>query len=319
MKEEEEIMVSICCIAYNQEKFIADAIEGFLMQEVNFKYEVLLHDDASEDRTADIIRSYEQKYPDLIKPIYQTVNQCSKGKNVFSYNCQRAKGKYFAICDGDDYWTDPKKLQIQFDCLENNPDVVCCYHGDYVLNKNGLTKESRIPPEFQRSYTSYEMMTAQVHISTLTVFYRNHDILKDYPLECTFIRNDDTFLFSILGQYGSGMYLPNIEPAVYRVHEGGIWSMKRRTEQKAMSMNTWFWIAEYYARIGNTKIEDQFRMRYIIGSMSSVPPIRLIKIFARISIRYTVSPFQNFKKKRLGRNTRLNNKSDFDMPFKVMH
>jgi glycosyltransferase involved in cell wall biosynthesis len=296
MKEEEEIMVSICCIAYNQEKFIADAIEGFLMQEVNFKYEILIHDDASQDGTADIIRSYEQKYPDLIKPIYQTVNQYSKGIKVSSaFNRPRAKGKYVAFCEGDDYWTDPRKLQIQFDCLENNPDVVCCYHGDYVLKDNILNKESRIAPEYRRSYTSYEMMTAQVHISTLTIFYRNLDIFKDYPHEAHFIKNGDTFLFSIMGQYGSGMYLPNIEPAIYRVHEGGIWSMKARTEQKSMTMNSWFWMTEYYARIGNKKIEDQFRMRYIIGSMAGVPLIRLIKIFTNITINYVVSPFKKFK------------------------
>ncbi|WP_292471618.1 glycosyltransferase [Methanolobus sp.] len=296
MAKNEEIMVSICCLAYNHEKFIADAIEGFLKQEVNFKYEILMHYDASEDGTVDIIRSYEQKYPDLIKPIYQAVNQCSKGKNVFSCNCQRAKGKYIAICDGDDYWTDSKKLQIQFDCLENNPDVVCCYHGEHVLTENGLIKESGIPPEFHRSYTSYELMTAQVNISTRTVFYRNVEALKDYPPECKFIKNDDTFLYSILGQYGSGIYLPDIEPAIYRVHEGGIWSMKKRAEQKSMTMNTWFWIAEYYARIGNTKVENQFRMRYIIGSMSAVPPVCLIKIFVNIFIRYTVSPFKKSKK-----------------------
>ncbi|WP_292470402.1 glycosyltransferase family 2 protein [Methanolobus sp.] len=297
-EEEEEIMVSICCLAYNHEKFIADAIEGFLMQEVNFKYEILINDDASKDGTADIIRSYEQKYPDLIKPIYQTVNQYSQGKKVSLFNRQRAKGKYIATCEGDDYWTDPKKLQIQFDCLENNPDVVCCYHGDIVLNENGLMKESRIAPEHQRSYTSYEMMTGQVHISTLTIFYRNLDILlKEYPPESFFIKNGDTFLFSILGQYGSGMYLPNIEPAVYRVHEGGIWSMKKRAEQKAMTMNTWFWMIEYYSRLGNTEIEDQFRMRYIIGSMADVPPIRLIKIFSKIVITYVVSSFKKISKK----------------------
>jgi hypothetical protein len=159
-------------------------------------------------------------------------------------------------------------------------------------------KESRIAPEHQRSYTSYEMMTGQVHISTLTIFYRNLDILlKEYPPESFFIKNGDTFLFSILGQYGSGMYLPNIEPAVYRVHEGGIWSMKKRAEQKAMTMNTWFWMIEYYSRLGNTEIEDQFRMRYIIGSMADVPPIRLIKIFSKIVITYVVSPFKKISKK----------------------
>ncbi len=111
----EELIVSISCKTYNHEDYIADAIDGFLQQKTNFKYEILIHDDASTDRTADIIRAYEKKYPDLIKPIYQTVNQYSiEGVSVTQLNLSRAKGKYIAECEGDDYWIDPYKLQKQY-------------------------------------------------------------------------------------------------------------------------------------------------------------------------------------------------------------
>jgi glycosyltransferase involved in cell wall biosynthesis len=116
---EDEIKVSICCLAYNHENYISTCINGFLMQKTNFVFEVLIHDDASTDKTANIIKEYEQKYPDIIKPIYQTENQYSQGVSVTStFNYPRAKGKYIAICEGDDYWTDPNKLQIQIDLLE---------------------------------------------------------------------------------------------------------------------------------------------------------------------------------------------------------
>lgn len=130
----EEILVSIHCITYNHEKYIADAIESFLMQQTNFKYEILIHDDASTDRTADIIREYEKQYPDLIKPIYQTENQYSKGVSVETINLKRARGKYIAVCEGDDYWTDPYKLQKQFDYMEQHSECSLCVHRGYVVS-----------------------------------------------------------------------------------------------------------------------------------------------------------------------------------------
>ncbi|MCL1695381.1 MULTISPECIES: glycosyltransferase [unclassified Lysinibacillus] len=129
-----KILVSIHCLAYNHEQYIADAIDSFLKQKTNFKFEILIHDDASTDRTADIIREYEKKYPNLIKPIYQTENQYSKGVSVDHLNMIRAKGKYIAICEGDDYWLDPYKLQKQFDYMEKHPECSLCVHGGNVVN-----------------------------------------------------------------------------------------------------------------------------------------------------------------------------------------
>lgn len=128
------ILVSIHCATYNHEKYIVDAIEGFLMQKTNFKFEILIHDDASTDRTADIIRDYEKEYPDLIKPIYQSINQYSQGKSISKLNLKRAQGKYVAICEGDDYWTDPYKLQKQVDYMETHPECSLNVHGAYVVN-----------------------------------------------------------------------------------------------------------------------------------------------------------------------------------------
>lgn len=110
-----EPLVSICCITYNHAPYIRQCLEGFLIQKTTFPFEILIHDDASTDGTADIIREYEARYPHLIKPIYQVENQYSKGTKISStYNYPRAKGKYIALCEGDDYWTDPLKLQNKF-------------------------------------------------------------------------------------------------------------------------------------------------------------------------------------------------------------
>jgi len=115
--------VSICCITYNHEFFIRDAIRGFINQKTSFPFEILIHDDASTDGTAEIIKLYEEKYPDIIKPIYQKENQYSQGRNIsLVYQFPRARGKYIALCEGDDYWTDPYKLQKQVDFLEANTE-----------------------------------------------------------------------------------------------------------------------------------------------------------------------------------------------------
>ncbi|MGO5174448.1 glycosyltransferase family 2 protein [Ruminococcus sp. LCP21S3_E8] len=123
----ENIMVSVLCLAYNHEKYIRQCLDGFVMQKTNFKFEVIIHDDASTDNTANIIREYEEKYPEIIKPIYQKENQYSKKVLILKeYSLPKSKGKYIAICEGDDFWTDDHKLQKQVDALENNPNCKCC-------------------------------------------------------------------------------------------------------------------------------------------------------------------------------------------------
>ena len=136
----EEIIVSIWCLAYNHEKYIKDALEGFLKQKTNFKFEVIVHEDCSTDNTAQIIKEYEEKYPNIIKLIYQTENQYSKGINSFrTFGFPRMKGKYVAFCEGDDFWVDENKLQKQVDYMESHPDCTFCftngYKNDLLLNK----------------------------------------------------------------------------------------------------------------------------------------------------------------------------------------
>lgn len=129
MSINEEIIVSVFCTCYNHENYIRDCLDGFIMQETNFKFEVLVHDDASTDNSAEIIREYEKKYPDIIKPIYQTKNQYSQGVQISTeILLPKANGKYIAFCEGDDYWTDKQKLKQQYDILEKHDDCVICVH-----------------------------------------------------------------------------------------------------------------------------------------------------------------------------------------------
>lgn len=153
-------MVSVVCIAYNQEKYIADAIDSFLMQKTDFAYEILIHDDASTDDTANIIRKYESKYPDLIKAIYQEVNQYSQGKHVGLFCYEIAKGKYIAVCEGDDFWTDPNKLQKQVDYMESHPDCSLCVHAAYVSNCDRTKLKPNIRPNHGNKIFTVEEIIA---------------------------------------------------------------------------------------------------------------------------------------------------------------
>jgi len=130
-------LVSIRCITYNHEKFITDAIEGFLMQKTDFSLEILIHDDASTDHTADIIRKYQEKYPHLIRAVFQSENQYQQGKKPSRILQNMCRGKYSALCEGDDFWIDPSKLQKQVDFLEANPEFTLCAHDINIVDENG--------------------------------------------------------------------------------------------------------------------------------------------------------------------------------------
>lgn len=146
--ENENIMVSILCTAYNHEKYIRQCLDGFVMQKTNFKFEVIVHDDASTDNTANIIREYEEKYPEIIKSICQKENQYSKRVSITkNFTLPKASGKYIAICEGDDFWTDKYKLQKQVDTLENNPNCKCCVCTVRDANEDGSMMNTTHPSE----------------------------------------------------------------------------------------------------------------------------------------------------------------------------
>ena len=220
------ILVSVHCLTYNHEKYIADAIDSFLMQKTNFKFEILIHDDASTDRTADIIREYEKRYPDLIKPIYQTENQYSKDMSVNQINMKRATGKYIAICEGDDYWIDPYKLQKQVDYMEKHPECSLCVHGGYVVS--ALKKKFISYNRSNKGNATYE--TKEIIESHGDFFLTNSMLFpKEYGLDRPdFLVNapvGDYPLVINLSLFGTVYYIDELMSA-YRVGDSNSWTSK---------------------------------------------------------------------------------------------
>ncbi len=183
LKNREEILVSICCITYNQKNYIRDTLEGFVSQKTNFSYEVLIHDDASTDGTADIIREYARRYPEKMKPILQLENQYAKGLYNVSgtYNFPRARGRYIAMCEGDDYWTDRYKLQRQVDFMEAHPDCSLVFHSARIeVQGRALTEKRMRPYRKSRQVSPKEMIDKTSGYPTASLMFRT-DMVKKLP------------------------------------------------------------------------------------------------------------------------------------------
>ncbi len=219
-------LVSVCCLTYNHAKFIRQCLDGFVSQKTNFDFEVLIHDDASTDGTDKIIKEYASEYPDIIKPLYEKENQYSKGSSISkTYNFPRVQGRYMAMCEGDDYWNDPYKLQKQVDFLEANPDYTVCFHKVKCIYDTFRRKETFVP--------SYEMLSKVKAFDYTNLlefnFIQNCSIMvrweavenpaQVYPAN---ILTGDWFLGLMFAKHGKIKFLDEVM-AIYRINSGGVW------------------------------------------------------------------------------------------------
>lgn len=218
-----EMGVSIICNAYNHEKYIRKTLEGFVCQKTTFPIEVLIHDDASTDATAQIIREYEEKYPDIIKPIYQTVNQYRRVDITREFQIPRERGKYIAMCEGDDYWTDPYKLQKQFDALEAHPDVDICAHRAVRVNADTEEVLAVIAPANQNTILSPAnvILGGGAYVATNSLMYRAK---LDRELPEFRVRLTLDYTLQIQGSLRGGMLYLNDCMSAYRWMSIGSWT-----------------------------------------------------------------------------------------------
>ncbi len=230
-----DVIVSIVCITYNHEGYIADAIESFLAQRTDFKYEILIHDDASTDGTARIIRKYAEQYSDIIKPIFQKENQYSKGAKVSDYLLERAVGKYIAVCEGDDYWISLNKLQKQVDYLDRNPECSVCVHAALRVSPNKKRKIRQSRPNMgNKVFTVEEVIEREGGLFPTASFVYRRELAISRP---AFYYNSpvgDYPLIVFLALQGSVYYLDE-RLSAYRVNVKGSWTDRLSRDRPKMA------------------------------------------------------------------------------------
>ena len=187
MSQERAPRVSVLCMVYNHELFLRQCLDGFVMQKTNFPFEAIVHDDASTDGSAAIIREYAEKYPDIIKPIYESENQFSKQDGSLERimdDAMHPDTKYIAICEGDDYWTDPEKLQLQVDFLENHPDYTMCFHRANTIEHETGEEMHGMPGDTFRNIQDRDFESTELFrtwtVPTASMLYRKE--CQFYPL-----------------------------------------------------------------------------------------------------------------------------------------
>lgn len=262
-------LVSISCITYNHAPYIRQCLDGFMMQQTNFAFEVLIHDDASTDGTTEIIKEYEEKYPDIIKPLYEEENQWVKGRRGSAvFNFPRAKGKYIALCEGDDYWIDPLKLQKQVDFLEANPDFVMCSH----LSKMYLQNDNILKDDWHGHllngiiYDLDKLIHGWWDFQTATVMFCAKQL--DQRLYSRYPYPVDAVLFFHVLKKGNGYVMPQ-EMAVYRVHAGGGWANLNYNSQTKQ---------DFLTRIGLYEVEQSYEAAFYLRHQLAKPMSRLLMI-----------------------------------------
>lgn len=221
------IVVTISCITYNHAKYLKKCLDSFLMQKTDFCIEILVHDDASTDGTIDIIKEYAAEYPDLIKPYYQKENQYSKGRGFIgsTINFNRARGKYIACCEGDDYWTDPLKLQKQVDYMESHPNCSLCTHAHYDDREGILTESHRYDHNVDDCALEDIIMIGGGFVATNSMLFKTSSVKQEYP---DWYKNSpvgDLVRMYWLATQGKVAYLNDVMSA-YRIAAEGSWTQR---------------------------------------------------------------------------------------------
>lgn len=237
--EKADIKVSVRCLVYNHAPYLRRCLEGFVMQRTSFKFEVVVHDDASTDGSDKIILEYAERFPDIINPIIETENQYSKRdgslRRIMNEACS---GKYFASCEGDDYWIDPFKLQKQYDFMESHPNVVLCGTNGFTVWDNGEKPVRYFNNIYSSRYVNPSDIIGNWLFPTPSLFYRK-SLTENYPQWSRKIYSGDQTLALVALSKGD-IYAFADCTCVYRQNNSNPNSMTNRAKKNKSSVLSFF-------------------------------------------------------------------------------
>lgn len=226
--------VTVVCLTYNHGKYIEQTLKSFLMQKTDFAFKVLVHDDASKDDTPNIIRRYAEEYPEVIFPVLQEENQLSKGVRILdTIVMPRVDTEYMALCEGDDYWTDENKLQLQYDYMKANPECSLCVHNtDLIRADSGAYIRTLNASNEDREYTPDDVILARggglFHTSS---FLLRTEFRREFPRELRIPYVSDYTLAVYLALSGSIHYIGKVMSA-YRTGVQGSWTVRTYSDKE---------------------------------------------------------------------------------------
>lgn len=260
MGNDEKPLVSICCISYNHEKFISQCLDGFIIQKVDFPFEIVISDDCSTDNTKKIIDTYVSKYPAIFKDVSPSKNLGSI-KN-FYHVLEKASGKYIALCEGDDYWIDENKLQMQVDFLEKNPEYGMCFHDAVVVNELENEVDSFSYHVIEKDYSATELFENWV-VPTASMLFKKEILCYKLADRENFIAGD-IVLVEQACVYGK-VHGFKKKMSVYRIQENGLtWSKERREKTLRLHPNHYIALKKNFPLISKFVINKKISESYLI-------------------------------------------------------
>ena len=295
MRQKKPILVSVCMIAYQVAHYIEEAINGVLMQECDFEVELIISNDNSSDGTESVILEAIEKHPrgNWIKYFKHDKNLGMLPNYLWTFN--KCQGKYISICDSDDYWVDPLKLQKQVSFLENNENYVLSFHDAFLVNGEGEKIQNSTGDEIKRDISFEDLTKVVFPIPTASVVFRNDLDLK-FPKEYLEGTNHDTFLFVLLAQFGKFHFNEHVSPSAYRIHEKGTWNRRSRMEKSLHSVETFENICKVFPKETGFKIMlFEFKNHAFINALNE----KKYKTFAKY---YLSNFFESFTSKTLSVN-----------------
>lgn len=279
-------LISVLCISYNHARYIEMAIQGFLLQETQYKYEIIIHDDASTDGTQDLILKWQSRYPELIRTVLQKENTFSKGARPFELLLKQAKGKYIAICEGDDYWLEQSKLQKQAEFLEAHPDFSCHAHNHYLFEEATLSVRPWLTVGSPKIYSPRQLKNLTRLLWFPTLMFRK--AFDELPEERNFAATGDFFLTSYLGYFGHCMYDEGFLGSVRRMNHYSFWTPMSELQKEKLRVKTRFSLIRLHERLGDFCAAGDLMQKVHASSLPTKEKIQQ----SRASLLFTTHPIK---------------------------